>query len=316
MTDNKENTQVFYANGKLLLTAEYYVLEGAKALAVPTQKGQNLVISHGKKTKFPKLYWKSYNFREKIWLDVIFDIKTLEIEEFSDKETALKLQQLLRAAQLQNPTFLKDKNHTVKAETHLDFPRNWGLGSSSTLISNLAEWAKVDAFALLSASFGGSGYDLACAQNNAPICYQKLNQKIFIKKSYFNPAFKNQLYFLHLGKKQSSAKAIAYFYKQKAHWQPIIKQISQITTEIEDAPTLLDFEKLLNQHEQIIANNLQLPSAKSLYFEKYWGTVKSLGAWGGDFVLVTSDRPYEITKNYFLEQNFPTFLKYDEMVLS
>ena len=30
----------FYSHGKLLLTAEYAVLEGVKALAIPTKRGQ------------------------------------------------------------------------------------------------------------------------------------------------------------------------------------------------------------------------------------------------------------------------------------
>ena len=36
--------QTFYSNGKLLLTGEYLVIDGAKALAIPTQKGQSLSV--------------------------------------------------------------------------------------------------------------------------------------------------------------------------------------------------------------------------------------------------------------------------------
>ena len=36
--------QNFYSNGKLLLTAEYLVLDGAKALALPTKFGQDLEV--------------------------------------------------------------------------------------------------------------------------------------------------------------------------------------------------------------------------------------------------------------------------------
>ena len=56
--------------------------------------------------------------------------------------------------------------------TQLSFPRNWGLGSSSTLINNIAQWFQIDAFELLHQSFGGSVYDIACAQNNNPITYR------------------------------------------------------------------------------------------------------------------------------------------------
>ena len=38
---NKELKKDFYSNGKLLLTSEYVVLDGAIALAIPTRLGQS-----------------------------------------------------------------------------------------------------------------------------------------------------------------------------------------------------------------------------------------------------------------------------------
>jgi hypothetical protein len=46
------------------------------------------------------------------------------------------------------------------------------LGTSSTLINNIAQWFGIDAYELLWKSFGGSGYDIASAQHNKPIVYQ------------------------------------------------------------------------------------------------------------------------------------------------
>jgi len=37
--------RTFYSHGKLLLTAEYVILDGAKALALPTKFGQEMEIS-------------------------------------------------------------------------------------------------------------------------------------------------------------------------------------------------------------------------------------------------------------------------------
>jgi len=34
----------FYSNGKLLITGEYLVLDGAKALALPTKYGQGQIV--------------------------------------------------------------------------------------------------------------------------------------------------------------------------------------------------------------------------------------------------------------------------------
>ncbi|PIZ07449.1 MAG: GHMP kinase, partial [Flavobacteriaceae bacterium CG_4_10_14_0_8_um_filter_34_31] len=45
----------FYGNGKLLLTSEYLVLDGAKALAIPTKYGQYLEVE---KLSEKVLLWK------------------------------------------------------------------------------------------------------------------------------------------------------------------------------------------------------------------------------------------------------------------
>ena len=61
----------FYSHGKLLLTAEYVVLDGAKALALPTKYGQSLTV----KTIEPlKLIWKSIDYKGVVWFEDIFDI--------------------------------------------------------------------------------------------------------------------------------------------------------------------------------------------------------------------------------------------------
>ena len=54
----------FYAKGKILLTAEYAVLGGAKALALPTKLGQSLEVI---KTSTGKLEWKSIDVNGKVW---------------------------------------------------------------------------------------------------------------------------------------------------------------------------------------------------------------------------------------------------------
>jgi hypothetical protein len=36
--------KTFYSNGKLLITGEYLILDGAKGLALPTKMGQNLSV--------------------------------------------------------------------------------------------------------------------------------------------------------------------------------------------------------------------------------------------------------------------------------
>ncbi|MBK8557148.1 MAG: hypothetical protein IPL65_15875 [Lewinellaceae bacterium] len=52
-----------------------------------------------------------------------------------------------------------------------------------------------------------------------------------------------------------------------------------------------------------------------MHFSDYWGAVKSLGAWGGDFVLVTSEKDESTTRAYFLDKGFDVFLPWRDMIL-
>jgi hypothetical protein len=76
------------------------------------------------------------------------------------------------------------------------------------------------------------------------------------------------------------------------------------------------FEALLTRHEERIASALQLTPVGERLFPDYWGKVKSLGAWGGDFVLLSSQRPEAETRNYFLEKGFSTLIPYDTLILN
>ena len=198
-------------------------------------------------------------------------------------------------------------------KTNLTFPRNWGLGSSSTLINSIASWAKVDAFQLLWNSFKGSGYDIACAQNDTPIFYQINNKKPVIKQVEFNPTFKDSLFFVHLNQKQDSKEGIAKFRESGTNFDKEIKRISEMSDEFLASTSIENFNKLIVEHEEIISNIIQLKPVKEKLFPDYsLGEIKSLGAWGGDFVLATGNAQ---TPTYFKNKGFKTILKYSEIIL-
>ena len=66
----------FYSNGKLLLTGEYLVLEGAKSLAVPTKFGQELIVE---KIQEPQLIWGSFTLSGACWFEAVFDLPKLRL---------------------------------------------------------------------------------------------------------------------------------------------------------------------------------------------------------------------------------------------
>jgi len=301
--------QTFYSNGKLLLTGEYVVLDGAKALAVPTRFGQNLIVKKGNNQQ---INWISFDSDESIWFQdtiTFSDIKNKHLQEnnHSVKNTLIEI---LHQAFIQNNAFLNEEGYEI--ETHLTFPQIWGLGTSSTLINNIGQWLQINAFELLNKSFGGSGYDVACAQTNSPIIYQLENEVPHFKTVHFNPKFKENIHFVYLNQKQSSKSAISNYLTQRHKVNKVISKINAITYEAIDCKEEKEFAKLMEQHEIIMSDVLEKKTVQENLFPDFKGVVKSLGAWGGDFVMVLSK---ENPTAYFIKNGYPVVLSYDEMIL-
>lgn len=299
----------FYSNGKLLLTGEYVVLDGAKALAIPTKYGQLLTVTP---IDEPKLIWESVDSEGKIWFQHDFNLDTITPKTSYTNEVSQTLNNLLVEAKRLNPSFLSESNG-FKVKTTLTFPRNWGLGSSSTLIHTIALWANVNPYTLLWNAFKGSGYDIACAKHDTPIIYEINRRKPIVTEVSFAPSFSDQLYFIHLNKKQNSRNAIIRYNERKGTIANEIKVINAITEEMVASTSLIDFELLLKEHEQIIGDIIQETPVQERLFADYFGQLKSLGAWGGDFVLATGNSD---TPNYFKAKGYETVIPFNKMILS
>ncbi|MEX1383431.1 GYDIA family GHMP kinase [Lutibacter sp.] len=305
----------FYSNGKLLLTGEYFVLDGATSLAVPTTCGQDLIVEP---IKEPQLIWQSYTNTGACWLEVIFDLPRLRLVSADFEATkdggndtlAENLRTILIETQKLNPAFLNSENGFL-VKTNLTFPKYWGLGTSSTLINNLANWAKVNPYRLLENTFGGSGYDIACAQNNTPILYTRNGINPLVEKVAFSPIFKNQLYFVYLNKKQNSREGIKRYKTLKGTLTSEIQQISKLSELFLASDNLKDFKELMLEHEQLVSKTIQLQSVQKELFSDYFGQTKSLGAWGGDFILATGN---DDTPSYFKQKGFETVISYQDLI--
>lgn len=298
----------FSAHGKLLLSGEYVVLDGALALALPTRYGQHLAL-HTAYGQPGQLHWKSYTATNDCWFEALFEFPAGRILQSSDPTVANTLQRMLLFVQDHSPAFVSDIQAGARVTTYLDFPENWGLGSSSTLISCLSQWTGTNAYELLAASLGGSGYDIACAQAPGPILYQN---KQFVHLP-FRPPFHPNLYFVFLGKKQNSREGIARYREKGKAPTALLDAISRISLTLSTCSTQSCFDEALIQHEQLISHYLDLPRAQALHFPDFKGTIKSLGAWGGDFVLASSQLPPEPTRNYFSRKGYPIVLDYAQL---
>ena len=298
---------LFKSNGKILLSSEYLVMDGAKSIALPARLTQDLIVSKCDKNT---IEWFSHDMHNNLWYEDRFFVKNNNLVCESEKNvTSQKIISLFNHL---------SKTHKLanllgnKFETRLNFKKDWGLGTSSTFVNNLAKWAKVDPYQLLFSTFKGSGYDIACCDLNHPIIFKKTRESIDVKKIKFKPPFIKNLFLIHLGKKQNTQLSIENYSKKKFDRIELIKKINTITDEFIKCNELIHFEELIQEHESIISKATSIIPIQNSNFSDYKdGKIKSLGAWGGDFILVT-------TKNkdlsYFKKRGLETIIPLEDIV--
>ena len=295
-----------FSPGKLMLTSEYVAVDGALVLAVPTKLGQEFFFMEDDDEK-SLIYWNAFH-QDQLWLETVIDYKTWTILETNDQKASEFILKVLKNVQeLSDIKFKTNKSYHLK--TNLQFPSDFGLGSSSTLMSNLGEWAEIDAFILNEISLGGSGYDVAVAKEKSAILYSRFPERIYDKVT-FDPSFKDELIFIHLNQKQDTREGISH-YKSKPKSQDLINEYSDLTKAILKSKDLEEFSQLMTLHEEKLSDFLEIPTVKEKYFQNCPSFVKSLGAWGGDFVLTSKFGDYEA---YFKQQGFDKIFSWNDLI--
>ncbi|MDF2552070.1 MAG: ribosomal protein [Chryseobacterium sp.] len=295
-----------YSPGKLMLTSEYFAVDGALVLAVPTRLGQEFFFEEKNDGK-SLIFWEAYH-QNKLWLKAVIDYKNWQILETNITSSAEFILKTLKNVQSLSEIKFKS-TYSYHLKTNLQFPADYGLGSSSTLMNNLAEWSSIDPFHLNSISLGGSGYDIAVAKAKSAVLYQN-KPEIHFEKVDFNPKFKNELIFIHLNQKQDSREGIT-LYKSKIKSQKLVDEFSDLTRNILLCDELDNFSELMIIHEQRISDFIKIPTVKSLFFADCAKFVKSLGAWGGDFVMSAKFEGYE---DYFWGKGFSTVFDWNDLI--
>ncbi len=304
----------YFSHAKVLLSGEYLVLDGVRALALPCKKGQRMLVHT---ITEPIIYWKSFNVDGQLWLEE--EVQINHIMEQRQKLGASKfyttLFEVLSAAHQLNPSFLKEQGG-FKIECYLTFERLWGLGTSSTWINNIASWFKVNPYQLLEYSFKGSGYDIACANSKTPIFFTRKNFTPVVEKATLDSNITKNLYFVYLNQKQSSKEAIVHYNQKKkckdSDFKHSIESINAIGQKMSECRFLPEFMDLMEVHEKIISDIIEQPQVKCLLFSDFPGAIKSLGAWGGDFILVASE--INPTK-YFHSKGYTTIINYEDFIV-
>ena len=154
--------------------------------------------------------------------------------------------------------------------------------------------------------------DIAAAQIKQAFTYQKGQNNRSALTVSFNPVFKDYLFFVHLNRKQNSRASISHYKEQpKEFLEETITKISALTSRFISCESLEEFNLLIEIHETLISKLINIPKIKSKLFPDYPGAIKSLGGWGGDFILATGG---EFEKNYFRKKGFKTILAYSGIV--
>lgn len=302
--------ETFESRAKLMISGEYLVLQGALTLAVPLRFGQKLIVT--KNEGIPSVKWKSM-INNDLWFSATILLPDFQITNTNHPDLAETLRQILIAARALNSKFLEPK-YEYQVTSVMDFDPQWGIGSSSSLISNIAYWADCDPFKLNYQIFNGSGYDIACARSSSPIIY-KLNADLpNYREANFHPSFQKQLYFIYLNQKQSSKESIRKLNLSSINTEDI-SAISDLTLGIENATNLETFQSQIDQHEALIGKIIRQNPVKTKFFDDFAGSIKSLGAWGGDFILAASSETEDYIFKYFNNKNLNTIFKYDGIVL-
>ena len=303
---------MYKGNGKLLLSGEYFVLSGANALALPTRMGQSFKVKE--QSRGYDLVWRSYDKDDNLWFEAKYSLYNFSILQSTDEDKAKWLGGLIQACCKQNSEFLSTwKGYQVTSK--IDYPIDWGLGSSSTLINFLAEWADINPYILLFDTLGGSGYDVACARAEGPLIYHMGQESISIDHLGKSLPGSKYLYFLYSGKSQDTVEAVKAYKQKKNPSKKVIDRISEISREFGVVSSYKTIINLVEEHEDIISEHLDKPKIKELLFPDFWGQIKSLGAWGGDFYLVVSNKGTEVTRKYFSDKGYDIFFEYDQIIL-
>jgi mevalonate kinase len=231
----------------------------------------------------------------------------LNILETDDESVAQKLMQILADVKAQKPELFENP---LSFETQANFNRAWGFGSSATLISLIAQWSGMDAYTLNDVHFGGSGYDIACATASSPISYNRETKEV--RNFNLPKAITDKLLFVYSGKKQNSQQEVTRFGETEIREEVLLK-LKNIIEQITETDSIEQFEAYIEQHETILSEILHRSTLKSTDFPDYPFSIKSLGAWGGDFFMATC-RNLDEAKIYFIDADRDTIFTFNELI--
>ena len=70
----------------------------------------------------------------------------------------------------------------------------------------------------------------------------------------------------------------------------------------------------MTMHEDLVSSSLQLEKVKEKAFSDFNGAIKSLGAWGGDFIMVATEMPKAYVVEFFKTRGLEVIYDYSDLI--
>lgn len=272
-----------------MLAGEYAVMCGVEALALPVRAGQWQHVWEMPAKGVSKLVWQSKDADGGVWFECRVDTDIMHVSETTSETYSDTLLRLLFCIKEQKPELFLHKN--IRIETECEFNRSFGLGSSSTLVCNLAKWSGVNAHLLQERAFGGSGYDVAVGNLGRPLVYWLENNEPNWSSWQLPPDFTHDWYLAFPGEKQNSRDSLAGVKAQLDKISSdvaLLQQMNACIQAIKSPRSLPMLEAMLEMWQALLSQRLDLPRPyETLGLSPVKGGLcKYLGAWGGDVLLI------------------------------
>lgn len=296
-----------FSHGKIILLGEYAVLYGADALCLPLRTGQTLTVEN---ISGNNIEWK-WIYKTDVIADFIFHKDSLDVLQGEKSNGSQWIKSLITLIREQNPLFLKDQTLRLTFDNH--FPVNWGLGTSSATISSICRLAKVDPFIVNQKLMGGSGADIACTTRSNWFLYRKKPDDQMCWDLPLDFKMSKYFYFIYSGEKMGTAKHLKKLSSKKQPNKDAMRSLHKLIYKFLTVSSVSATNEVIQDHERIISGINGLRPVGGL-FSEFNGSVKSLGAWGGDFFLAVSEWDPERVFNYFHDKGYRDIFRWDDFV--
>jgi hypothetical protein len=118
-----------------------------------------------------------------------------------------------------------------------------------------------------------------------------------------------------MGNKQNTLRSVSEYRMAAIVTPKTIESIDDITLKMTESDNIESFMRLMHEHEKILSDVLKKPAIKNSLFTDFPGEIKSLGAWGGDFIMAVTPEDDEYVKSFFEKRSMGPVFPFENLIL-